>query len=451
MKSLLSLCRMISGMSGIVCAAAFSSYLCAQTSTPPNIVFIMTDDVGYGDIGSYGAPDINTPSIDQLADEGVRFTDFYANGPVCSPTRTGFITGRYQQRYGLETPIFSDEPPNGKGLLAEGNSLPQLLKDVGYETALVGKWHLGTGDNHSPGAHGFDYFFGFKKGYTDYYQHTDALGEDDLWENDQQVHVDGYMTDLITRRSISFIEENANQPFFLSVQYNAAHWPYQVPDMPGAARDNSRHLMPEEEQTSSREDYIAILERADQGIGEIMVALDANGLAENTLVVFTNDNGGEWLSSNAPLFNRKGTVWEGGIRVPAVIRWPGVIPAGQVTGQVGITMDLSATFLAVAGAKVPASYSLEGINLMPVLTNQSSVVERTLFWREGNQANRAVRSGDMKLIMNGGRSFLFNVRDDIEEDIDLTNRGQSEIRKLRMLLDAWEADVNAEARSRGVR
>ena len=221
--------------------------------------------------------------------------------------------------------------------------------------------------------------------------------------------------------------------------------------MSSDAIDHSRHLMPEENNTSTRDDYIAILERADQGIGEIMTALEANGLADNTLLVFTNDNGGEWLSSNAPLHNRKGTVWEGGIRVPAVIRWPGVIPAGQVTEQVGITMDLSATFLAVAGAEIPAGYSLEGIDLMPVLTNQSSVVERTLFWREGNQANRAVRSGDMKLIMNGGRSFLFNVREDMEEDHDLTNRGQSETRQLRMLLDAWESEVNAEAQSRGLR
>ena len=451
MKRLLSLSRTISRMSGIVCAAAFSSCLCAQTSNSPNIVFIMTDDVGYGDIGSYGAPDINTPSIDQLAAEGVRFTDFYANCSVCSPTRTGFITGRYQQRYGLESPILSAEPANGKGLTAEGSSLPQLLNNAGYRTALVGKWHLGSGERHSPGAHGFDYFFGFKKGYSDYYQHTDGLGEADLWENDQQVVVEGYLTDLITQRSISFIEANSEQPFFLSVQYNAAHWPYQVPDMSSDAIDHSRHLMPEENNTSTRDDYIAILERADQGIGEIMTALEANGLADNTLLVFTNDNGGEWLSSNAPLHNRKGTVWEGGIRVPAVIRWPGVIPAGQVTEQVGITMDLSATFLAVAGAEIPAGYSLEGIDLMPVLTNQSSVVERTLFWREGNQANRAVRSGDMKLIMNGGRSFLFNVRDDMEEDHDLTNRGQSETRQLRMLLDAWESEVNAEAQSRGLR
>ena len=431
--------------------AGSSVPLYAQPPATPNIVFIMTDDVGYGDIGSYGAPDINTPSIDQLAMEGVRFTDFYANASVCSPTRAGFITGRYQQRYGLENPILSIEPVGETGLNAEGNSLPQLLKDAGYETGLVGKWHLGTGEMHSPGAHGFNYFFGFKKGYSDYYMHTDALGEADLWENDQQIQVDGYLTDLITERSISFIEENNGQPFFLSVQYNAAHWPYQVPDMSSDAIEDARHLMPEESDTNTREQYIAILERADQGIGEIMAALDEQGLAENTLLVFTNDNGGEWLSRNAPLFNRKGTVWEGGIRVPAVIRWPGVIPAGQVTEQVGITMDLSATFLAVTGAEIPRGHDLEGINLLRVLTGESPIIQRTLFWREGNQVTRAVRSGDLKLIVNGNRSFLFNVRDDAGEDNDLTNQGQRDIRRLRTMLDSWETDVNAEAASKGLR
>jgi len=429
------------------------SVLVAQNAAPskPNIIFIMTDDVGYGDIGSYGAPDIKTPNIDRLASQGVRFTDFYANAPICTPTRTGFVTGRYQQRYGLEAPLTHEQNSDGSGLVANGRSLPQLLKNGGYATGLVGKWHLGYADDQSPEAHGFDYFFGFKSGYADYYQHTNGGGFEDLWENGERIDIEGYLTDLITDRSVTYIQEHSDQPFFLSVQYNAAHWPYQRPDMPSVARNNAAHLQPHIEDTSTREDYIAILERADEGIGLIMQALQDAGLSENTLLIFTNDNGGEWLSRNAPLFNRKSTTWEGGIRVPAIIRWPGVIPAGEETGQVGITMDITATILAVSGAPLPANLNAEGINLLPILTGESPEVERTLFWRAPNRSTRAVRSGDLKLIVEGGNSFVFNVREDVGENNDLTNQRQADARRLRLLLDAWEADVNAEAELAGLR
>jgi arylsulfatase A-like enzyme len=425
----------------------------ATVSERPNVVFIMTDDVGYGDIGSYGAPDIDTPNLDRLAADGVKFTDFYANAPVCTPTRVGFITGRYQQRLGLETPLPEEAAAQGRGLEADGRSLPQLLKNNGYRTGLVGKWHLGYMDSQSPQAHGFDDFFGFKSGYLDYYQHTNGAGDADLWENGRIVDEEGYLTDLITRRSVEFIERNADVPFFLSVQYNAAHWPYQPPDMPSVARENATHLQPHSEDTSTREDYAAMLERADTGIGEILTALEAAGLTSNTLVIFTNDNGGEWLSRNAPLFNRKGTVWEGGIRVPALMKWPGVIPAGRVTDQVGITMDITATILAATNAEVPPDLDLEGIDLLPIVTGEEPEVPRTLFWRYRTEA-RAVRSGDWKLIVQyagpGQLNFVFDVRQDVGERNDLANTrlGQEVARRLRPLLDAWEAEVNAEAAAR---
>lgn len=407
----------------------------------PNILFIMTDDVGYGDIGSYGAPDIRTPNIDQMARDGTRFSDFYSNGPTCTPTRAGFITGRYQQRYGLEIPLPSP-PADGRGLPATGSSLPQLLKNAGYNTGLIGKWHLGYAADQSPAAHGFDYFFGFKSGYIDYYQHTNGLGEEDLWENDAIISEEGYMTDLITQRSIAFIKDNTAAPFFLSVQYNAAHWPYQRPDMPSTAADHAAHVQPHMENTGTREDYAAMLERADEGIGMILQALDDAGLTSNTLVIFTNDNGGEWLSRTAPLFNRKGTVWEGGIRVPAIFKWPGVIPAGQLTSQVGITMDITATLLAVGRARVPATLELEGINLLPIITNASPAVGRTLFWR--TQTEKAVRSGDIKLVMQSGRAYVYDIKQDIGERNDLTSMRQADARRLRALLDEWEAEVDAE-------
>lgn len=423
-----------------------SSMLQAQPEQP-NIIFIMTDDVGYGDLSSYGAPDLRTPVLDQLAADGVRFTDFYSNGPTCSPTRAGLMTGRYQQRYGIEAPLPNVTRANGHGLAAEGHSLPALLQQAGYSTGLLGKWHLGYAPEQSPEAHGFDYFFGFKSGYVDYYQHTDGGGDHDLFEYGQPVETEGYMTDLITGRAVRFIQQHADEPFFLSIQYNAAHWPYQRPNEPSVAIRNAAHLQPVEPDTGTREDYVAMLEHADAGIGQVLQALEAAGLSDDTLVIYTNDNGGEWLSRNAPFFNRKFSVWEGGIRVPAIMRWPGVIPAGQVSGQVGITMDFTATMLAVAGATLPADYTPEGIDLLPIVARRAPEVERTLFWSANNTA--AVRSGDYKLVQQGPQSFfVYNVREDQGERNDLTNQSQGIAQRLYTLLDAWRQEVGAERTAR---
>lgn len=418
----------------------------------PNVVLIITDDVGYGDLGSYGAPDVRTPNIDALARDGVRLTDFYANGATCTPTRAGLITGRYQQRVQLEWPLGARDGDVERGLVPDGRSLPQLLRHAGYATALVGKWHLGWHPRYSPTRHGFDYFFGFKSGYVDYWQHigdTVAIRHD-LFENDSAVHVPGYMTDLITDRAIRFIERSAGRPFFVDVAYNAAHWPYQRPGQPTVARDNARHLGPFDDSTNTRADYVAMLEHADAGIGRILAAIDRLGLRENTIVVFTNDNGGEWLSRNAPLFHHKGTVWEGGIRVPAIIRWPARLPAGTVSGQVGITMDLSASILSAAGAAVPTGYTLDGIDLFPILEKRAPEQERTLFWRlpapEHRQA--AVRSGEWKLVLDGRRAMLFNLRTDIGERENLIGIRTAVARRLLPRLAAWERDVDAEAAGR---
>ena len=244
---------------------------------------------------------------------------------------------------------------------------------------------------------------------------------------------------------------NSSKPFFLDVAYNAAHWPYQRPDQPSVARDHARHLSPFDDDTNSRADYLAILERADQGVGRILAALDRLGLTQSTIVIFTNDNGGEWLSRNDPFFHNKGSVWEGGIRVPAILRWPGHIPGGKVTGQVGITMDLSATILATTGTPVPAEARLEGVNLMPVLEGRAPEIERTLFWRvRGNRPGQAVRSGDWKLLFDGQRPMLFNVRTDLGERNNLISRHPEVARRLRGLLENWQKNVDQEARSYGV-
>lgn len=431
----------------VVVWAAFCVSVSGQTSQAPrpNIVLIMTDDAGYADLGVYGATDLKTPHIDGLARDGVRFTDFYANGSSCTPTRAGLIAGRYQQRFTLEMPLGHAATKDAeRGLPVSGRSLPQLLKNAGYATALIGKWHLGYKPEFSPNAHGFDQFFGFKSGYIDFYQHTDNASQSDLFENDAPAKAAGYMTDLITERSIRFIEQNANRRFFVDVAFNAPHWPYQRPDQPSTAAESARHMTPFDQPTNTRADYVAMLERVDQSVGRILAAIDKAGLRQNTIVIFTNDNGGEWLARNTPLFHHKFSVWEGGIRVPAIMRWPGRIPAGQVSGQVGITMDLTASILAAAGATVPPETKLDGINLLPVLEKKAAEIERTLFWRSAQQ--RAVRSGDWKLVVDLGRPLLFNLRNDVGERVNLIAQRPDIARRLRPLFEAWAQDVDAEAK-----
>jgi arylsulfatase A-like enzyme len=435
------------GLLAIACIA-HAGYVEAQDSTRPNVVLIITDDVGYGDIGSYGAPDVKTPNIDGLAKNGTRLTDFYA-APSCSPTRAALITGRYQQRARIEVPLPSMRVAGEQGLRPTGRSLPQLLKNNGYHTALIGKWHLGYKKEFSPIAHGFDYFFGFKSGLIDYYQHTDSDGMSDLFENDEPTKADGYSTDLFTEKAIKVIDDSAGKPFFIEVAYNAAHWPFQVPDHPSVAPDNARFVQPQDDHTSTRQDYVAMLERADRGVGQILAALDRKGLTRTTLVIFTNDNGGEWLSRNAPLFHRKQSVWEGGIRVPAIFRWPGHVPAGKTSAQVGIVMDLTATIAAVTNSPVPADARLEGMNLLPLLQDKAQRVERTLFFRYTLPARRqrAVRQGDWKLMLDGGNPMLFNLANDIGERNDLANQRTDIVKRLYPLITQWEQDVDAEAKA----
>ena len=436
---------------GAIAAAAASllaTVATAQTDplARPNVVLIITDDLGWADIGAYGGTDVRTPHIDSLARDGIRLTDFYANATTCTPTRAGLMTGRYQQRFALETPLPFRSRAD-RGLPATGYSLPQLLKNHGYATALVGKWHLGYEPEYSPNAHGFDYFFGFKGGFHDYYTHNDGEGEPDLWENDRPIERQGYTTDLVTERAIDFIEEHASEPFFIDIAYNAPHWPYQVPGAPSVAPNHARHVMPHDPTTSSRADYVAMIEHVDRGIGEVLAALDRLAVADDTIVIFTNDNGGEWLSSSAPLTGRKWTVWEGGIRVPALLRWPGRIPAGKVSDQVGITMDLTASILAIAGAPVPAEARLEGVDLFPVWEGKAPEIERTLFWRARatTRSQSAVRRGDWKVVIDAGHTYVYNLRTDASERHDLANRRQDIAQALQPLLAAWEQEVDAEA------
>ena len=416
----------------------------------PNVVLIMSDDMGYGDLSSYGGSDIRTTNIDSIGRDGIRLTDFYSNGVLCSPTRAGLISGRYQQRYVIENALAGE---GTRGLKVTGNSLPQALKNNGYATGLVGKWHLAgtvTGDARvgGPRAHGFDYFFGLMGSHVDYYHHNRGPMAPDLWENETMITLDGqYMTDLITDRSVKFIEQSAaaGRPFFVDVAYNAPHWPYQPPGKPSPAPGTGAHQQPQDADTATRADYLAMLGAVDQGVGEILRTLERLGVAGNTIVIFTNDNGGEWLANGGPLFNRKWTTWEGGIRVPALIKWPGRIPAGRVSDQVGITMDLAASIVAATGGQVPSSY--EGMNLFPILEGRAPEAERTLYWRTniGNRTQKAIRSGDWKVMVDSNHVMVFNLRQDIGERRDLTNQRQDIAQRLRPMLAKWEQEVDAEA------
>jgi arylsulfatase A-like enzyme len=407
----------------------------------PNVVLILMDDLGYGDIGSYGVPDARTPAIDRIAREGVKLTDFYANGANCSPTRTGFITGRYQQRSGIEWPLGSVAGDSMRGVLPSDASLPRQLKSAGYATGLIGKWHLGWKPEFHPTRHGFDEFWGFLGGFVDYYSNVGEFDRHDLFHNETPVTDTAYLTGELTTRATAFIEGHRDAPFFLEVAYNATHWPFQRPGLPAAQRGHPAS------REGTRADYVAMLEDADRGVGAILRTLDRLGLARNTLVIFTSDNGGEWLSRNAPLFHRKSTLWEGGIRVPALLRWPARLPAGAVSHQVGITMDLTATILAASGATPPASYQPDGIDLVPLLTSRR-VAERTLFWRIPNpaRAQRAVRRGDLKYLRDGGYEFLFDVATDVGERHDLAAARASLLPAFRKLVATWEADVDAAAK-----
>ncbi len=278
---------------------------------------------------------------------------------------------------------------------------------------------------------------------VDYYTHRGRGGEPDLWENETLIESPGYMTDQVTDRSVSFITRHAANPFFIEVSYTAVHYPFQPPDRSPDAVSSGFWQGPDSEPPPTHEDYARMLQRADEGVGEILAALDRSGIVDNTLVIFTNDNGGEWLSRQGPLFHRKGSVWEGGIRVPLILRWPDHLPADTTSSQVAITMDLTASILAATGTAVPPALELEGIDLLPILQGETPLVERQLFWRVPRRDQMAVRLGDWKLVSDGGELLLFSLPTDPGERRDLAAQHPDVVRRAVELLEAWEQEVAA--------
>jgi arylsulfatase A-like enzyme len=405
----------------------------------PNIIYIMADDLGYADLSCYGRKDYKTPNIDELASQGVRFINAYAAAPLCTPTRTAFMTGRYPARtpVGLREPL--DWSPNDSsiGLTPDQTSIATLLKKNGYETFLVGKWHLGFSSAYSPIKNGFTDFFGFHGGGIDYISHTDPKGNNDLYENERPVKRNGYITDILMEKAVDIIRGSHTNPFFLCLMFNAPHWPWQGPADKTYSLGNDNW-----KKGGSLETYAAMMKSLDEAIGTIMETLDEEQLSNNTVVIFTSDNGGERYSDMGKYSGGKQILKEGGIKVPAIIRWPGIIPANTVTEQVAITMDWTATILAVTNTKPNSNLPLDGINIMPFISGARRPVARTFYWRvfQRNQ-QKAIRDGYWKYLKDEQGEYLFDLFYDPGEKKDQKQTEPQIFETLRQKYAEWEKTV----------
>ncbi|MBL8371094.1 MAG: sulfatase-like hydrolase/transferase, partial [Burkholderiaceae bacterium] len=361
----------------------------------PNFVFIVADDLGFADLGCYGGREAAfgpvSPVLDGLAANGLRFTQGYSNSPVCSPTRFAMATARWQYRLrgAAEEPINSKSKGSTTlGLPPEHPTLPSLLRAGGYRTALIGKWHLGYPPVFGPLKSGYDEFFGPMSGGVDYFTHCSNNGSHDLYFGDAERHEEGYLTDLLSRRAVDWVDRMAGQdaPFLLSLHYTAPHWPWETRDdeaLAHAVKDNLFHL-----HGGNIHTYRRMIHHMDEGIGRLMAVLREQGLERDTLVVFTSDNGGERFSDIWPLVGGKMDLTEGGIRVPWIVHWPDVVAPGGVTEQHCLTMDFSATLLALGGARAGADYPWDGVSMLPVLRDPAATFERPLFWRMNHRGQR---------------------------------------------------------------
>lgn len=439
----------------VVCAARAITTVPAQSlAPPPNIIVILADDLGYGDVSFNGCPDFTTPNIDSLTNTGVRCSNAYATHPFCSPSRAGLLTGRYQQRFGYENQVSVDASNPRLGIPAQEVLLPQILKPAGYVCGMVGKWHLGVASSLNPTKRGFDEFFGFLGSESPYYNAALLRGTTRLTETT-------YLTDAFTREAVSFIQRHATQPFFLYLAYNAVHKPYDTP--PKSYMDRVASIP-----NSGRRIYAAMALAIDDGVGQVLQTLQQQNLLNNTLIFFLSDNGARQTSftRNLPLRGYKFNVLEGGIHVPFVVQWPGVIPAHVVYDPPVSSLDIVATAAAVTGSQLPNDRVYDGVNLIPYLTGSQVAPTRTLFWRwfglgkdgppcdsiastgsyvkssGGSPATIwAVRSGPLKLVSERARvgkpPALYNLPNDIGETQDLAAAQPADVSNLTTLYNQW--------------
>lgn len=423
---------------------------------PTNFIFILADDLGYADLGCYGGRAPVSPNIDRMAAEGLRFTRGYSNSAVCSPTRFALATGRYQYRIrgAAEEPIGSAMRGDKViGLPPDHPTLASRLREAGYRTALVGKWHLGFPPHFGPQMSGYDEHFGPISGGVDYFTHQDSFGVHDLFENGNEVDRDGYLTDLLSERAVDFVSRCAQskQPFLLSLHYTAPHWPWETRDDEQLARTFGKSYPIYHLDGGNIHIYRRMIHHMDEGIGRVLAALEAKGLARDTIVVFTSDNGGERFSDNWPLVGGKMDLMEGGIRVPYVVRWPARIAAGKTTDQLAITMDWVPTFLEAAGTSPHPGYPSDGQSLIKVLTDPGAVSERQLFWRMKHNGQRAMRTGPWKYLAVNEHEYLFDVVTDERERANLAKRHPDRLAEMRDAWQRWDQTMPPIPEEAGVR
>lgn len=418
----------------------------------PNIIIIMADDLGYGDLGSYNGVQ-HTPNLDKLAQEGMRFTDFHSSGTVCSPTRAGLITGRYQQKSGVDGVVNADpkHPAYNFGVDPKTQvTYPNLVKSQGYKTGLFGKWHIGYLDQYHPMNFGFDHFVGFLSGNIDYISHYDRMENFDWWHNKKQVVEEGYSTQLITKHAVDFITENKETPFVLYVAHEAVHSPIQGPNSIIQRGPNKQKANKDEDKS---ETYKEVIQELDTSVGEILARVKSLGLSEKTLILFTSDNGPMELSSAGSLRGKKGSVYEGGHRVPTIAWWPSMIKKNTVNDQLAISLDIMPTIVSLTKAKLPQGHQLDGISLIPTLLGEKET-HRELFWRPGGldefstsllteDRPKAMRAGQWKLVVSPyyKNISLYDLSNDIAETKNVAKQHPKIVSEMTTKVKVWEQEV----------
>jgi arylsulfatase A-like enzyme len=406
----------------------------ADAPRKPNVVVIVADDLGYADVGFNGGKEIPTPNVDSLAAAGTRFANGYVSCPVCSPTRAGLVTGRYQQRFGHEFNPGAGGIRDDFGLPRSEKTIADALTAAGYKTGLVGKWHLGSADGYHPTDRGFAEYFGFLGGAHPYF--LDEEGQAPILRGNEQVKEDAYLTDAIGREAVAFIGRHKAEPFYLQVTFNAVHTPLQAPQK---YLDRFPNISDKRHQT-----YAAMLSALDDNVGLVLAKLHEEKLDGDTLVFFISDNGGPPTantSNNHPFSGAKGSVWEGGIHIPFVLRWTGHVPAGAVYDQPVISLDVSATAAAVAGAKLGDGKPIDGVDLLPYVTGKNAAAPHAqLYWRFGPQW--AIRQGNLKLLkLADGEPQLFDLSNDLGEKTDLAAAQPERVKELEKSYTAWDSEL----------
>jgi len=433
-------------MGAAISTAALAATARSAPSAPvkPNILYIMADDMGFADLSCYGRQEYQTVVLDRLARQGIRLTHAYANSAVCTASRVALITGRYQDRLpiGLQEPLGNQDV----GLPPEVPTVASLLRKQGYTTSLVGKWHMGAFPKYGPLKSGYDEFWGLRGGGVDYYTHA-YKGVKDLWDGPTKIEEAGYMTDLLADRAILTLERRKREgkPFFISLHFTAPHWPWEGPDEEG--KSESRRIAASHNPGAyfhydggTMATYAAMVRSLDANIGRVLAKLTELGMDDNTIVVFTSDNGGERFSETWPFTGKKTELLEGGLRIPSIVRWPGVTTPGSTNDVPVMLMDWLPTFLAAAGGKPDPDYPTDGLDIRPVLKGEK-LPERTLYWRFRNHDQKAVRRGQMKYLSIAGNEFLFDVVADPLERANLKDRQPETFAALKQAFAVWNAGM----------